>query len=61
LWWTIPFTFILILLGADASFDLQVHDSYFLIASIHNVIICTSIIVTLGAIYWAARDTRQVN
>lgn len=55
LWWTIPVMFLLIVFGIDSTFDIQKHDTYYVVSSLHLTMLFTLILSFLGGIYWLLR------
>jgi len=61
LWWTILVTGSIPLLFSESSFDLQWHDTYFVIAGIHLSIVLSLFLVVLASIYWLLRDYHLIH
>ena len=51
LWWTIPILFLPMIFGWNTAFDIQVHDTYLVIAAIHIAIVCSILFGLVGLIY----------
>ncbi len=60
LWWTIPLIFIQITLGTESTFDLQLHDTYFVFSSWHITILFSLILGLLGGLYWILKSFKLV-
>jgi len=61
LWWSIPVIFILIFIGLDSAFDLQLHDTYFVFTSLHIAILFALILGILGGIYWFLKHHKLID
>lgn len=60
-WLTIPIIIILALFNPKGTFDLQLHDTYF-VTTLKQIALCFSIFLTvIGFIYWLLRDYRFSN
>lgn len=60
LWWTIPVVFIISLINWKNSVDIQMHDTYFVIAFIHVGIIFVLTLAIMGGIYWLVRSKKLI-
>jgi heme/copper-type cytochrome/quinol oxidase subunit 1 len=60
IWITIPLILVLSIIGINSAIDIQMHDTYFVIASIHIGILFSIILGIIGFLYWLARSKRLV-
>jgi heme/copper-type cytochrome/quinol oxidase subunit 1 len=49
---------ILLALDSEATFDINVHDTYFVIARFHGMVLLTLLYIIMGSIYWLFRNFR---
>lgn len=61
IWGTIPLILGLSMIGINSAIDLQLHDTYFVIASIHIGILFSFILGIIGSIYWLIRHKKLIN
>jgi heme/copper-type cytochrome/quinol oxidase subunit 1 len=61
IWASIPLIFLLSFLRPDDTFDFQMHDTYFVMASIHIVIAIAILLLVIGFAYWLFRNKKLVN
>lgn len=60
LWGAIPMIFLTIAITPDKSFDLQLHDTYFVIPSIHMALLISIYLILIGSIYWLVREYKTI-
>ena len=60
-WWATPLIFLSIALGPDSIFDLQLHDTYYVVSSFHFAIVCSLLFGFFGAIYWLFRERKLIH
>lgn len=60
IWITIPLILGLSIIGINSAIDIQMHDTYFVIASIHIGILFSIILGIIGFLYWLTRSKRLV-
>ncbi|MBK8699228.1 MAG: hypothetical protein IPN29_06645 [Saprospiraceae bacterium] len=61
LWWTIPLILGLSIIGYNGIIDIQYHDTYFVIATIHLGYFFSTFLFIIGLIYWLIRKKTLVN
>lgn len=61
IWLTIPVIIALSMTGFNSTIDIQLHDTYFVVASIHFGIFLSIILGIIGFIYWLIRNKILVN
>lgn len=61
IWYSILFLFGLSIIGWDNTIDIQLHDTYFVIASIHFGVLFSIYLGIIGIIYWLIRKKRLVD
>lgn len=61
IWWSIPIVLGLSIIGFDSAIDIQMHDTYFVIASIYIGIMFSILLGLIGLIYWLIRKKRLVD
>lgn len=61
LWYTIPFYLIIALFSWNDTIDFQIHDSYFVMASIHNIFFSIFLLGIFGFFYWLLRRKRMID
>ena len=61
LWWTIPIIFLPLLLGSESAFDIQLHDSYYVIDSLYLALLISAILLVVGGIYWLLKNYKLIN
>lgn len=61
LWGGIPMIFLTIAITPEKTFDLQLHDSYFVISSIHMALFVSIYLILLGTIYWLVKKYKTVS
>lgn len=59
-WGIIPIILILGLIGVNSNLDLQLHDTYFVIAAVHIGILFVIILGIIGWIYWRTSAKKLV-
>lgn len=61
IWWSIPVILFLSLIGLKSTIDLQLHDTYFIIASFHIGLFFSLLLGIIGLIYWQLKNKRLVH
>jgi len=61
IWWSIPIVLGLSIIGFNSAIDIQMHDTYFVIASIHIGILFSILLGIIGLMYWLIRKKRLVD
>ena len=61
LWWTIPIVFVISLIKWNYSVDIQMHDTYFVIALFHVGILFILTLALIGGIYWLVRSKKLID
>ena len=61
IWWSIPIVLGLSIIGFNSVIDIQMHDTYFVIASIHIGILFSILLGIIGLMYWLIRKKRLVD
>jgi heme/copper-type cytochrome/quinol oxidase subunit 1 len=61
IWYSILFLFGLSIIGWNNTIDIQLHDTYFVIASIHIGILFSIYLGVIGIIYWLIRKKQLVD
>ena len=61
IWYSILFLFGLSIIGWNNTIDIQLHDTYFVIASIHIGILFSIYLGVIGIIYWLIRKKKLVD
>jgi len=61
IWRSIPFLIGLSLIGWNKTIDIQMHDTYFVIALFHVGIFFSIILTVLGSLYWLVRNKQLIN
>ena len=61
IWYSIFFLFGLSIIGWDNTIDIQLHDTYFVIASIHIGVLFSIYLGIIGIIYWLIRKKTLVD
>lgn len=60
IWFSIIFLLLLSIFGRESAIDVQMHDTYFVIASIQLGIFFSIYLGIAGTIYWLLRNKKQV-
>lgn len=60
-WVAAPIVFVLPLLSARSIVDFQLHDTYFVSASVHLGLLLAMVLLLIGLVYWLARSLRLVS
>lgn len=60
-WMSIPLIILLSIVGMKSSIDLQLHDTYFVVATIHLGLLYTFIMGTAGFFYWLLGNKKLIN
>ncbi len=61
IWYSILLLIVLSMIGFNNAIDIQLHDTYFVIALIHTGILFSIYLGIIGIIYWLIRNKRLVN
>ena len=61
IWYSILFLFGLSIIGWNNTIDIQLHDTYFVIASIHMGVLFSIYLGVIGIIYWLIRKKKLVD
>ncbi len=61
IWYSILFLFGLSIIGWNNTIDIQLHDTYFVIASIHIGVLFSIYLGVIGLIYWLIRKKKLVD
>ncbi len=60
IWWAIPFILALSIIGLNSTIDLQLHDTYFVLTSIHIGILFSILLGVIGSLYWFTRNKKLI-
>lgn len=58
LWWSIPLCLIVSILATDSFIEIQMHDTYYVIAAFHLGLFFSLVLSILGVGYWLVRSKR---
>ena len=61
IWYSILFLFGLSIIGWNNTIDIQLHDTYFVIASIHIGVLFSIYLGVIGIIYWLIRKKKLID
>lgn len=60
LWWTIPLVVLILLCGQEAAFEIQLHDTYLVVALWQIALFLAVTLAFIGGVYWLLREYRLV-
>ena len=58
--WSIPITILILFFGKNGTFDLQLHDTYIVIARLSLIIFFLLILAFLATFYWLLRGYKMI-
>ena len=61
IWFSIPLVVILSMFKVDSSLDVHLHNTYYVVHSIHIGIILSVMLGIIGLIYWILRNVKLIN
>ncbi len=61
IWYSIPMIVVLSMIRVNSTIDIQLHDTYLVIKSLHIGVIFSVILGIIGLVYWVMKEKKLVN